>query len=107
MRWSFGIQRELPGSVILDTAYVGSSGVKLYVQQDLNPPFPLDWRFLPNGFTSLAQLQAAVSASPNPYSSIRGWTRCRAFGSFEQTMGTLPITRGRHRCRSGLLAASG
>ena len=67
MRWSFGIQRELPGSVILDTAYVGSSGVKLYVQQDLNPAVPASLAVLPNGFTSLAQLQAAVSASPNPY----------------------------------------
>jgi hypothetical protein len=67
MRWSFGIQRELPGGFILDTAYVGSSGVRLYVQQDLNPAVPAELRVLPNGYSSLAQLQSAVSASPNAY----------------------------------------
>lgn len=68
MRWSFGIQRQLPGNVVLDTAYVGSSGVKLYAQQDLNPIVtPVQLRILPAGFASVEQLQATLNASPNPY----------------------------------------
>lgn len=32
-RWSFSIQRELPGSVLLDTSYVGNRGTKLGVSR--------------------------------------------------------------------------
>lgn len=36
-RWSFSVQRELPGRVLVETAYVGSRGVKLAVGSQLNP----------------------------------------------------------------------
>lgn len=36
-RWSAGMQRELPFSVVMDVSYVGSKGTKLYVTEDLNP----------------------------------------------------------------------
>jgi hypothetical protein len=35
--WNFGIQRELPGKLILDTAYVGTRGVRLFINEQLNP----------------------------------------------------------------------
>ncbi|HYP07976.1 MAG TPA: TonB-dependent receptor [Bryobacteraceae bacterium] len=61
VRWSFGIQRELPGQIVLDTAYVGSAGVRLIVTEDFNPTVtPTNLRVLPQGFSSLEQLQAVV-----------------------------------------------
>ena len=38
-RWSLGIQREMPLSLIVDISYVGSSGSKLYINEDANPSF--------------------------------------------------------------------
>jgi len=29
MQWNFGVQRELPGQVLIDAAYVGSRGLQL------------------------------------------------------------------------------
>jgi len=42
MRWSAGIQRELPSNFLLDVSYVGSRGVRLYATEDLNPLVPTD-----------------------------------------------------------------
>jgi outer membrane receptor protein involved in Fe transport len=36
-RFSLGMQRELPLKLIMDISYVGSSGSKLYINEDLNP----------------------------------------------------------------------
>jgi Carboxypeptidase regulatory-like domain/TonB-dependent Receptor Plug Domain len=38
--WNFDIQRQLPGSNVLDVAYVGAMGVHIYGQRDGNPPVP-------------------------------------------------------------------
>jgi len=38
--WNFGIQRELPGSVLLDVNYVGSRGTRILRLVDGNPPQP-------------------------------------------------------------------
>lgn len=62
-RWSFGIQRELPFQMVLDTAYVGSAGVRLYINEDLNPQvLNSSLSVLPSGFSSLADLQSALPA---------------------------------------------
>jgi hypothetical protein len=59
MRWSFGLQRELPGNVIFETAYLGSAGVRLFIQEDLNPTVtPENLRRFPAGFSSAAELRA-------------------------------------------------
>ncbi len=58
-RWSFGLQRELFGNLVVDASYVGSKGTKLYINEDLNPsvptvagPFhPGIQRITPAGFT--------------------------------------------------------
>jgi hypothetical protein len=39
-RWSAGIQRALPGNLVIDASYVGSKGTKLYLNEDLNPSVP-------------------------------------------------------------------
>jgi len=38
--WSFGIQRELPGNLTMDVAYVASKGSHIYRELDGNPPDP-------------------------------------------------------------------
>jgi hypothetical protein len=53
-RYSFGLQRELPGQLLLDASYVGNRGSKLGITRPLNP--------IPNQFlsTSAARDQAAI-----------------------------------------------
>ncbi len=40
-QWSFGFQRELPSSIVLNLAYVGSRGTHLTVERQLNQLAPL------------------------------------------------------------------
>ena len=35
--WNLGIQRELPGHNVLDVAYVGTRGTRLFINEQLNP----------------------------------------------------------------------
>lgn len=37
-KWSLGIQRQLPGGIVLDTSYVGSKGTHLLLTRDINQP---------------------------------------------------------------------
>lgn len=46
-RWSFGIQRELSGRIIADISYVGTSGTRLYLNEDFNPVVPAALRVIP------------------------------------------------------------
>jgi outer membrane receptor protein involved in Fe transport len=39
-QWSFGVQRELPGQIVLSVAYVGNHAVHLDQQPNLNQPQP-------------------------------------------------------------------
>ncbi len=50
-RWSLGVQRELPGKLMLDASYVGSKGTKLYMNEDRNPLVPAALRVTPAGYT--------------------------------------------------------
>jgi len=38
--WNFGIQRQIPWGMILDVAYVGSRGIHLFLNEELNPVNP-------------------------------------------------------------------
>lgn len=40
MKWSFGVQRQLPAELVLDMSYVGSRGVQLVHSKDINQPQP-------------------------------------------------------------------
>src|SRR5271157_964325 len=54
--WNFGMQRELPGSMLMEVNYVGSKGTRLLRLVDGNPPQP----------ALLAQLEAfCVPTNPN------------------------------------------
>jgi hypothetical protein len=58
-KWSFGIQREMPGNLVVDMSYVGSKGTKLYVNEDMNPLMPAAQRITPAGFTG------SLTCTPN------------------------------------------
>ena len=64
--WSFGLQRELPGGVLVDAAYVGKKGTKLYWGNagDLNHlgPEALDW--------SASEIESLFEYVPNPFFGI-------------------------------------
>jgi outer membrane receptor protein involved in Fe transport len=49
IRWSAGLQRSLPYNLILDMSYVGTRGVKLFLQEDYNPLVPTSLRVTPPG----------------------------------------------------------
>lgn len=51
MRFSGGFQRELPGNIIVDASYVGSRGMDLFIQEDLNPIVPTSLQVFPAGFS--------------------------------------------------------
>jgi outer membrane receptor protein involved in Fe transport len=50
-RWSLGFQRELPKKFVVDVAYVGTGGRKLYINEDLNPLVRPELRITPAGYT--------------------------------------------------------
>ncbi len=62
--WSFGIQREVAGHVVIDTSYVGTKGTKLFAQEDLNPIVPLALRITP--------ANAPASALTGRYDNLQG-----------------------------------
>ena len=64
--WNLGVQRELPGNVILDVAYVGSRGSRLYLNRELNP--------FVNGdrlFPSLDSVVLRTNAGDSNYHSLQ------------------------------------
>jgi hypothetical protein len=46
-RWSFGVQRELASSILVDISYVGSESHKLFTREDANPRQPNGKRLYP------------------------------------------------------------
>ncbi|MCA1628454.1 MAG: TonB-dependent receptor, partial [Acidobacteria bacterium] len=50
-RYSLGFQRELPFKVAMDASYVGSRGVRLFTNEDLNPLVRPELRITPAAFT--------------------------------------------------------
>ncbi len=59
-KWSFGAQRELPGQFLLDLSYVGTSGTRLFINEDSNPLVPSSMRITP------------VTVPPIPASRLTG-----------------------------------
>jgi len=52
MRWSGGFQRELPGHLVLDASYVGTRGMELFINEDLNPLVPSSLQHFPAGYSA-------------------------------------------------------
>ncbi len=73
-RWSLGVQRELPGQLMLDASYVGSKGTKLFMNEDRNPLVPASLQVTPPGYTGtrsgrLDNLQGVRTVRSNSGSS--------------------------------------
>jgi Carboxypeptidase regulatory-like domain len=71
-KYSFGIQRELPGNLLLEVEYVGSQGRKLFGQGDaaqiLDFKDPASGQFMLAAFNALqAQLVAGGAITPQPW----------------------------------------
>lgn len=75
--WYFGVQRELPGQLVLDLAYVGNQGHHIYRDVDPNPPQPalvadlLAFCSVPNPFNCTTD---TVSGAGNLYSGKEAGT---------------------------------
>jgi len=63
-RWSAGFQRELPGNLLFDISHVGSQGVKLFINEQLNPTVPSSLRVIPATSTPIlsSRLQPRLDA---------------------------------------------
>jgi hypothetical protein len=61
-RFSAGLQRELPFNFVVDVAYVGSKGTKLFINEDANPLVRPELRITPAGLPAsvLAQTQGRL-----------------------------------------------
>ena len=66
--WNFGVQRELPGHIIFDAAYVGSRGIHLFLNEELNPVNPATGlRVHPN----FGAVQPRTNAGDSIYHSLQ------------------------------------
>lgn len=67
-RWSLSVQRQLPGRVVADVAYVGNRGTKLGVDRNLNP--------VPREYLSTSPVRDQATFDflnrqvPNPFSGL-------------------------------------
>ena len=61
-RWSFGFQRQLPQSTVLDVSYVGSESHKLTTVADWNPRLLNGVRLYPNSGTVIAKTSQGNSS---------------------------------------------
>lgn len=94
-RWSLGVQRELPGALMLDVSYVGSKGTKLFMNEDRNPLVPAAQRITPAGYTGV---------TTGRLDNIQGGRTVRGnAGSSSYNAGQLQLTR---RFSKGLALSS-
>jgi len=71
-QYSFGFQRELPGNFLLEMAYVGRQGRKLFTQVDsaqvLDFKDPASGQFMLAAFNAVqAQIQSGAEVTPQPW----------------------------------------
>ncbi len=63
-QWNFGIERELPGNILLEVAYVGNKGTRLNRRENSNSAEP-------NGPSAVVQLSAIPAQPINPVTGQR------------------------------------
>lgn len=71
-QWNLGVQRELPGNMLLDVSYVGRSGKKLFSQSDAAQVIdfidPASGQSMLAAFNALqAQIQSGAATIPQPW----------------------------------------
>ncbi len=88
-RWSLGVQRELPGNLLVDVSYVGSKGTKLFLQEDLNPLVPAARRITPTTTTPIP-----ANRLSGRFDNLQGQRNIRTnAGSSSYHSGQLNVTR--------------
>ncbi len=102
LKYSFGIQRELPGGFVMDVSYVGTRGLKLFYTEDLNPNVPAALQYtyggvqLPYNTGRLDPLQGARSIRTNGSSSTYNSFQSELSRRFAHGLaGQLSYTRSR------------
>jgi hypothetical protein len=68
--WNFGVQRELAG-LIVDAAYVGSRGTRLFVNEQLNPGFPGTTNANSRLFASRGSVLARTNGGDSIYHALQ------------------------------------
>ena len=97
LKWSLGIQRELPLKLIADISYVGTSGNKLFISEDVNPSFlnPALRGPIPAGYpncTPGTAVSAALATAQFP-----AGTTCPLSGRLDNLQGSRQVrTNGGH-----------
>ncbi len=87
-RWSFSVQRQLPGGVVIDTAYVGNRAAKLGVTRELNP-VPREYQStLPTRDQPVIDFLSRQV--PNPFAGIAAFA---GTGLANQTIGVAQLLR--------------
>ncbi|HEV7893018.1 MAG TPA: carboxypeptidase regulatory-like domain-containing protein [Pyrinomonadaceae bacterium] len=96
-RWSIGMQRELPMNLVLDASYVGTSGTKLYANEDLNPTVPAALRQGTPANYPTCTPGANITAAQNPTAQFPVGTLCPLSGRLDNLQGSRLIrTNGGH-----------
>ena len=89
-RWSVGIQRELPKRIVIDLAYVGSKGTKLYINEDANPLVPAELRMgTPTSYPSCTPNTAVTAAQAT--AQFPAGTVCPLSGRFDNLQGSRSV----------------
>jgi hypothetical protein len=86
--FNFGIQRELPGNMLIDVSYVGRLGRKLFVQSDVAQA--LNFKDASSGqlmFDALNIIQPLVAANVAAGGTVRAWDGIPAQAWFENQIG--------------------
>jgi len=78
-RWQVGIQRELPGQMVLDVAYVGNKGSQIQTSRNLNST-PLQY-LSATGVRDQATIDYLSANVPNPFFNLMPVTAGTAFRS--------------------------
>lgn len=88
MRYSFGVQRELPSRMVLDVSYVGSQSRKLFITRDLNPRTPNpDGTAGPRINPAMGMRGVRDSAGTSNYNSLQIGLRSKTLKTFAGDVG--------------------
>ncbi|HEU4710351.1 MAG TPA: carboxypeptidase regulatory-like domain-containing protein [Pyrinomonadaceae bacterium] len=69
--WNIGVQRELPGHNVLDVAYVGTRGTRLFINEQLNPGVPGSTNANGRAFATRGSVIARTNGGDSQYHGLQ------------------------------------
>lgn len=104
-RFSAGFQRELPFNFVLDVAYVGSKGTKLFINEDANPLVRAEFRVTPASYTGPACTPGTNITAAQGTPAFPAGTLCPLSGRLDNLQGgrTVRTNGGSSSYHSGQL----